>query len=295
MFDTSLPKSQSRGFDNRIIEYEKVHKIKEADFSVFIQCIDPQAGQIILDGCCGYGSVTKRILDLTLINGYRPEIYLLDQSPVQLARAKERFTHIPRDHFKLSEMCHTDFKSDMFDKVAVKMSIHELPNLEQPIMMTEVYRILKKGGSFVTWELALDAENQKLFQDFINEKDRLAGFDELVNNRYFPRLDELHELFKNAGFVDIEDYHTIWYSPSTKARQDELVSTERKLLLDENGSVSEGQEAELQRLGQLRAKQLTEWTRKNFPERLKVPMKYLDFGDDIQFEIRKMIIRGRKQ
>ena len=272
----------SAGFDNRIVSYETIHKIKDEDFDALIRAIAVHPGEIILDGCCGYGEVSKRILNHS---DFELEIYLLDESLVQINRAKKNLPQIPGSNFIVADIARTPFTENFFDKVVIKMGIHEVPKEKQKEIFKEVYRVLKPGGSFVTWELALDESNQELFQKIIREKDQLAGFDALVKNRYFPRLGEVHALYENCGFKDIEDFHEITYSPSTFERIEEMVSRERINGLDQES---------LRLLGLERTQKLTEYVRKIFPDELKVKLNFMDKGEDITFEIKKMIIRAIK-
>ena len=50
------------GWDDRVVEYEKIHKIKDEYFRELIDAVDPKSGEVILDGMDGYGSVAKWIL-----------------------------------------------------------------------------------------------------------------------------------------------------------------------------------------------------------------------------------------
>lgn len=278
------------GFDNRIVSYETIHKIQDGDYKKLVEAVDAQPGDDILDGCCGYGEVTRRILDS---GNSKSEFYLLDESSVQLDRAKSNLPEIPAEKFIQSGILETPFNDGFFDKVVIKMGVHEVNKVNQSVLFKEMYRILKPGGLFIIWELALDQDTQETFQKIIRKKDELAGFEEMVANRYFPRLDELHALYQAAGFKKIVDFHEIRYQPSTKARAEELVSKDRKEA-SENLKNDLTVEKRLQELGKMRVEQLTQYAREIFPEHLKSKMNFKDNGDDISFEVRKMIIRGQK-
>lgn len=51
------------GFEIRNVSYDKVHDIKNKDWEVFIDFIDPKPGERILDAMCGYGDVATHILE----------------------------------------------------------------------------------------------------------------------------------------------------------------------------------------------------------------------------------------
>ena len=288
------PKEKGNSYEYRVVEYEKIHKIKDEYFEELVDAVDPQDKEVILDGMDGYGAASKWILRRAKSLGFTVEIYTLDKSVIQIERARKNVPSITEDHIVKADIRQSGFPDGMFDKVVIKMGVHEVPKNEQIKIFKEVSRILKPGGRLVIWELALTEENQKLFQDFIREKDTLAGFDSMARERYFPRHDELRKLFLDAGFSDIKDYYDIQYQPSTWDRREELVSKERKILTDQKTVLTDEDEQKLKELGEKRAKKLTEFVRKNFPEHLKEKMKFKDVGDDIQFEVRKIIMGGHK-
>ena len=260
---------------------------------MLIEAVDPQPGQKILSGMDGYGSVSRWILDSAKSKGFTPEIFSLDESPVQVERLRKSSLGIPPDHVAIGDIRETPFEDDTFDTVVIKMGVHELPKDEQPNIFKEVLRILKPGGRFVIWELSLNEKNQRPFQDIIREKDRLAGFDELVRNRYFPTHSELLSLFESTGYTSVTAYYSFTYRPSTLDRKDELVSKERKQILDA-GTISDEQQAELDALGRKRAVELACYARSRITPDLHEEMNFSDYGDDVQFRVEKVITIGRK-
>lgn len=287
--------NHTTGFDYRIVEYEKIHKIKAEYFESLIDAVDPKPGEVILDGMDGYGSVAKWIIKRTKEQGFKPEIFTLDESAVQIERARKNIPDIDEHHTVKADIRKTRFPNEKFDSVVIKMGIHEVLKEEQVKIFSEIFRILKSGGKFVVWELALDKDNQKIFQDIIRKKDELAGFDSLVKNRYFPRHEELRELFTQAGFSDIRDHYEIFYEPSTFERKGELVSKERKQFTEQKGEITPEDEEKLQQLGKERADKLTRYARERIPENLREKMKYKDLGNDVQFQVKKIIMVGTKK
>ena len=220
---------------------------------------------------------------------------MLDDSSVQLKRSEDNIPTIDQKHRIQADIRETPFKNGTFDTVVIKMGVHEIPKEEQLKLFLEMNRILKPEGKLVIWELALDKETQNVFRDVIRMKDKLAGFDKLVQNRYFPRHDDLTRLFKKGGFIDVEDYYEFYPRLSTLVRKDELVSKEHKQLENKNGTLTKEEEVQLKQLGKERAKLLTEYARKRVPVELRKKMNYKDFGDDIQFSPKKIIMLGYKR
>lgn len=251
-----------QGFDNRIVSYERIHSIKQEDFDALLEAVDPKPGQIILDAMCGYGAVAKGLIQ----KEPSIQIYLCDESEVQLERAKANLPELPDSCFPLQSFPGSSFAPDFFDAIVIKMGLHEVPKDKQGMVVQEIYKLLKPDGKFVVWDIMLNQETQALFQDIIRKKDELAGFDMLVRERYFFREEEFLNLIKAANFTSIHDFHTIHYRFSSKKR------LESELHNDSN-----------------RLDQLNGYIRTRFPEELKTKMNYEDRGDDIQFDIVKKI------
>lgn len=282
------------GFDYRIVEYEKIHQIKQEQFDKLVETIDPKPGDVILDGMDGYGAVSREILKRTERSGFKPEIYTIDESKTQIERERANIPEIDEQHITQGDIRETGFPSGKFDSVAIKMGIHELPKEEQPRIFSEVHRILKPKGKFVVWDLALNERNQKVFQDIIRKKDELAGFNKLVQDRYFPRYNELGKLFEDAGFDDVRSYK-FPYEFSTYTRRDELVSKDRKQLLDQKGVLTKEGEERLRQLGEQRAKILADYARERIPEDMREEMKFKDLENDVRFQVEKVIMSGRSK
>jgi 16S rRNA C1402 N4-methylase RsmH len=79
-----------KGFDDRIVRYEEIHKIKDIYFKILVDALNPKPNDVILDGMDGYGSVSKWILSRTEEKGFKPEIFTLDESATQIERARKK-------------------------------------------------------------------------------------------------------------------------------------------------------------------------------------------------------------
>jgi ubiquinone/menaquinone biosynthesis C-methylase UbiE len=253
---------KKEGFDVRIVSYEHIHSIKPKDKKALIDAINPKPNEKILDAFCGYGAVGKDCLE----REKKLDLYFEDESGVQIKRAKENLPNIPKNRFSSNSFIKNDFKKEFFDKVVIKMGLHEIPKKQQLEVSKEAYRILKPDGKLIIWDIMLNKETQKLFQDIIRKKDELAGFDMLVRERYFFREDEFLETMKKAKFSKIKEFHTIDYRFSSKKRLEQELHNSLK-----------------------RLQELNEFIRKKFTEKLKKSLKYKDLGDDIQFNIIKKI------
>jgi ubiquinone/menaquinone biosynthesis C-methylase UbiE len=282
-----------KGFDDRIVRYEQIHKIKDEYYQALLSAIDPHEGEVILEGCSGYADVSRHIIEATKDFQNKPEIYLVDESAVQMARARSELK-LPEDHMILGDIRQTGMPIEKFDKAVIKMGVHELPKQEQPKVFSEIYRLLKPEGKFIIWELSLNKETQQAFQDILRKKDELAGFEIMIKNRYFQRHDELQKLFEDAGFKDIKDEYKIRYTFDPKGRFEELVSRDRREMLEEKGTLSEEDEKELHHRAQERVDTLIAYIRERVTDDMKDKVEYKDLGDNIEMTFDKIIMSGKK-
>ena len=253
---------KEEGFDVRIVRYEEIHRINPKDEEAMIKAIDPRPHEKILDTFCGYGAVGKNCLE----KEPRIDLWLNDESKVQMERAKENLPKIPSDHFILGHFPNISFPTGEFDKVVIKMGLHEVPKKEQFKVAKKAFEVLKPHGKFIIWDIMLNKDNQSLFQKIIRKKDELADFTLLVKERYFFTEDEFLEVVKSAGFLKIKDFHTIRYRFSSLNR------LKPELKNDKN-----------------RLHELNNFIRQVFPEKLKKSLEYRDIGEDIQFNVTKKI------
>lgn len=284
---------KKKGFDDRVVRYEQIHKIKDEYYQALINAIDPREGEVIFEGCAGYADVSKHIVEATKDFQLKPELYIQDESLVQMSRAHTEL-QLPEDHMLLGDVRETGMPENKFDKAVIKMGIHELPQNEQPKVFAEMYRVLKPEGKFVIWELSLNQEVQKVFQDVLRKKDELAGFDAMVKNRYFQRHDELQKLFEGTGFKEIKDEYRIRYVFNVKGRLEELISKDRLQMLNDKGTLSQEDEEELKRRAQERVNALLAYIRERVPEEARAIVEFKDLGDDIEMSFDKIIMSGKK-
>ncbi len=281
-----------KGFDYRIVRYEDIHSIEETDFSALINIINAQPTQKIFEGCAGYGAVTKRLHDTTGHMADKPQLFLLDESEAQLDQAKQSIL-MDSKNFISGDIRNCPFEDNFFDTVVVKMGIHEIPFEEQKKAFKEIFRILKPGGKFVMWELALSPETQMIFQDVVRKKNELAGFEIINQNRYIPRLDELHTLYDGAHFANVTEAHKINYTFESIKRFDELISRDRKLI-SEDRPTDAIDEITLNLIADTRMRLLNSYIRKRVPDDMKQKLNYIDAHNNIKMDIRKMIMVGYK-
>ncbi|MEX1014502.1 MAG: class I SAM-dependent methyltransferase [Candidatus Paceibacterota bacterium] len=287
-------KTDKLSFDFRIVEYEDLHKINKKQFDELVKAVDPQSNEVILDGMSGYGAVAKNILIYSEENNFNIEIYVLDNNKVQINRIKDNISDFDKDHIIQGNILNTEFSDNKFDKVVIKMGIHEVPKKEQSKIFKEVNRILKPGGKFIIWEVCLNDKNQSFFQDIIRKKDELSGFDKMVNNRYLPNYRELTSLFKENNFSHIEDNYKTDFVFSVRDRKDELVSKE-KILMNKNDKMSKEEEDQLDKLSEKRIEKLINYIKSKIPKNLKSEEDFKDFDNNIEIYVDQVIMSAIKK
>ncbi|MDB5259346.1 MAG: hypothetical protein JWO73_554 [Candidatus Taylorbacteria bacterium] len=276
-------------FDSRIIAYEKVHQITDDQINALVGAVGLKPNQKVLDGCAGYGSVTKWLLEKNAKEITSTcSFFVQDDSLVQIERAKENLKEHKDIEYSVEDIKSLPYKDSFFDIVVVKMGLHENQKEVQLKIAQEIFRVLKPGGRFIVWELFLNEKTQPIFQAFMHKKDELAGFDTLVTKRYFPRGDEIEGCLSGAGFINFKK--ELVFNPflSTKARFDELISRELK----ESGKVEADEH--LKKLASERLDTLNNFFR-GLPDEQKQVIDFEDRGDTIiYYNIDKAIVSVEK-
>ena len=284
--------------DHRITNYSYIHSHKDEDFQTFLDTINPKDGDVILEAFCGYGETTGKLIERERSMKISCEHYLSDASQTQIDRAHQ--AHSDNKSVKsiiLADARTLPYTDGMFDIVVVKMGLHETNKKTQTAIMKELFRVLKKGGRFVTWEIALlnDVDSQKIFRKVIYRKNELAGFYEINRNRYFQKEKDLLLLFKKTGFKKCKKVHDIWYKFESIRRKEEMVSVERKFLIEAKKTLNKQEETFLEHLSQYRLDEFNKSIKEMIPVDKRNKLQYKEATDDnIQFMAHKAIFEMRK-
>lgn len=259
------------GWDKRNVRYEEVHNVSDEYLAVLAGALRLVEGNVFTDIMCGYGAVTKAVLDYHTSRGIRTKPILVDFSREQLDRSRIELpdSSIPRLCEDARSLSLTE-KS--VDGVVIKMGVHEVPRKDQYKIIENAYNALKPGGAIALWDLMFETKLEQLvFQTIIREKDRLAGFDGLALNRYLPREDELRDYLHKAGFEAIELLQEIPYH----------FSSEKRLHAEFGGD-------------EYKLAEWNEFIRAVVPDDVKEAIQYKDTGKTIEAVFRKGILRAIK-
>lgn len=188
---------------------QNLHSFTEKDVQLFIKLAEIKKGDVILDAMAGNGAIAK---ELEKIKGIK--LYVLDNSEFQIEDAKK---NVKNAKFYVSSALKMPFTDNFFDKIFIRNGVYEIPKEKQVKLYKEILRVLKKGGLFLNWAVELNEKNQKAFQNLAREKDKIAGYEDLVKNRYFMTKKELNEDLLNAGFSYVSFFDLgIYYQLLTK-------------------------------------------------------------------------------
>ncbi|GBD33765.1 Ubiquinone/menaquinone biosynthesis C-methyltransferase UbiE [bacterium HR34] len=276
---------KTNDYDYRIVEYEKLYKIPEENLNYFIDIIGPQPDDEILDLMGGYGSISKRILK----RNPNIKITLLDKSEKQLKLAEKEGIETTIKGDALS----TPFKDNTFTKVIIKQGIHEIPKEKQVKLFQECFRILKPEGKLFIWNAVAPKELEEVFREFIKEKDKLAGYLELAEKRYFPTKDEIIKLLEESNFEILEE-KDVERTLSLSQLKDDLISKERL----EGKSDKEIEKIVNEKIDKLKefAKVLVERTPSDKIKTLKEKLKYEETPEgDIRVNYYEVMIVAKKK
>lgn len=167
-----------------------------------------------LDLGCGTGSLEK----LAFERFHNPQFVLIDPSEKMLEKAKEK---LERENIEYICGDSTSINyEDCFDVVTAIQSHHYMHEEERKKSTENVYKALKKGGIFISFENVIPEDevvksNELLRWGQYQQRHGKTEAEAKAHNarcgvNYFPITVSQHiDLLKNSGF---EHVHVFWYS-----------------------------------------------------------------------------------
>jgi ubiquinone/menaquinone biosynthesis C-methylase UbiE len=220
----------------------------------------------------GYGAVTQRVQKYSKLRGRDLKFVVADSHVPQLERLPNNLKSNPRVRPCLADICKLPFANSSFDRIAIKMGIHELEQDKQQTAIAEVFRVLKRGGIFSIWEITpLDCEQQRVIHNLSYAKNKIAGYARLAKNRYWAKLSEYVQKLKTGGFSQI----------SHEAASGHNLDGGRRLRTEFSGDVSKVQ--------------LFNDVLRQIPRNLKNAWNFQDVGDSVSVMLPEKIIRAKKE
>ncbi|MEL6538284.1 MAG: class I SAM-dependent methyltransferase [Bacteroidota bacterium] len=192
-------------YQNRLVKFENILNLTDEMFDRMTAAAELSPKQVVLDAGAGYGAVTREIMKRYPDQGI--EYHLVEISHTQLERARYELAQFldPEEFHNATaffnhDILETYLPSAHYDRVIAKMLWQEIPEGKQPRLAREFFRLVKPGGKLLLWQVMLDKEIDAFYRAIIREKDSLAGFDELVDNRHFPEKNNVVLELTAAGF-----------------------------------------------------------------------------------------------
>jgi ubiquinone/menaquinone biosynthesis C-methylase UbiE len=118
-------------------------------YSVFKAiCPHIKKGDLILDLCCGTGTLTILLAKLL----YKDcNLIGIDLSSGQIAQAKRKNKY-PNLRFAMMDANELEFPDDYFDHVLISAALHEMNKSQRLNVLSEVHRVIKKDGILLIFE-----------------------------------------------------------------------------------------------------------------------------------------------
>jgi ubiquinone/menaquinone biosynthesis C-methylase UbiE len=105
-------------------------------------------GDRILDLCCGTGTLTTLFARLL----YKECIIIgvdLSQGQIIQAKRKNKYSNLK---FMVMDANNLKFPNDYFDHLVISAALHEIDKKQRKNVLSEIYRVLKNGGSFLVFD-----------------------------------------------------------------------------------------------------------------------------------------------
>lgn len=186
-------------------------------------CLESQP-ELILDLCCGTGDLA---IGLAQLAGTSATIIGLDYSPQMLERAKEKVSHLSFKNkltFVHGDVTDLPFPDSYFDCIGISFAFRNLtyknPNTSR--YLSEILRVLKKGGRFVIVESSqppnaivrkLDYLYLRTFVRWMGScisKNKPAYIYLTESAKNFYTAEELGDLLVGAGFSKVNVKHLLF-------------------------------------------------------------------------------------
>ena len=139
-----------------VCDQDAINGFSEQTLNTMLEIVNPEQASNILDAMAGNGNLTLRLYDYCKQCGITPpNIVLLEHSRVQCEFAKMELADTPTKIVWGDVLTMENYESDealpekFFDRVMIKSGNHEIPLEKQLDLYSNVFRVLKPGGTFV--------------------------------------------------------------------------------------------------------------------------------------------------
>jgi ubiquinone/menaquinone biosynthesis C-methylase UbiE len=161
-------------------------------YLLFIELMQPKAGQKLLDVACGPGQM------LTAAKPYQLDLFGVDISEVAVALCKDR---LPEANVQTANAERLPFADDFFDFISCLGSIERFLNRKGALQ--EQYRVGKKGALYCFMVRNKNNFKWKFFKQLLGLKNKKGHQDALD-------LQQWRALFNEVGFVEVKVLPDHW-------------------------------------------------------------------------------------
>jgi len=186
--------NQEEVWDNIAEEWDKFKQIPSEFSKEFLH----KASGNVLDLGSGSGR------HLTKIS--KGKIYLVDFSEKMIEFAKKKATKLKiQAEFEVANLTKLPFKNDFFDYSICISALHCLPPKSHVKAAEELYRVMKPNSKSLigVWNF-----NSKRFNQKQGKEKLIKWTDKGQRYYYLFTEDEIHELFKKAGFKILSSHNS---------------------------------------------------------------------------------------
>jgi SAM-dependent methyltransferase len=224
-----------------------------------------RGAETVLDAMAGDGNLTERLHAYCRERGMAfPRTTVLEFSKVQAEFARHAVAPLGAsvlwgDALAMQDLATgRSLEESSFDRVLIKSATHEIPRDRQPDLYRSIFRVLRPGGIFTNLGFVFDdpAERDEV-RELARVKDRLAGMEGAVRNRYFLMRDEFTALLKEAGFIHIRAEESFRYQIRSQVVAEQYYAADRRLSADLDNQAAQVRCVVLRRNGRIRFEGVT--------------------------------------
>jgi len=189
-----------------------------------------QGSPEILNAMCGTGTVGLTIKKYLQEKGIDSRVSFLDFSQGMLDQIPDDEAEIKVcDDITMMPFAHS------FDRIVLRNGLYDLEQTSQLPALRQIYRVLKDDGLFVLVTYCPTKELQAYYNEIVNYKDWLAGWNDGEHDRYFLTEQEAREELDLAGFKNIRrmlKYFSVLHYEGTREMDKLAAAKWKRFVLD---------------------------------------------------------------
>lgn len=239
-------------YNRRKVDYHHIHATSEVHFDIFFEILNISENQNVIDIGGGYGEI---LLEFKKRHAHPAFFYdLLEPSPLQLIKGKDKILGVlGTDQMnQYIQFLETDLLSflpqNKYDHVILKMVLHEFSLTEKVLVVKRAKSMLKNEGKLTIWRPYLPQHIRDFFSAIILKKDELAGYNRMLQTRYFESEEQFKDILIQADIRPLEPLFIFEYLFDTSRRFESEFSGNSSLYIKWLHFIKEKYESETEEL-----------------------------------------------